>query len=256
MGVVWGSFLNVIIFRTTHGMSPMKGRSVCPKCKKQIDWRYNIPLLSFLFLRGKCHNCKKSISWQYPVVEFVTGTLFVWWFWVGSEFFQLAGQPWNLVQPVFWLVVGMLLLTIFVADLLYGLIPDAVNLILFCVVLMYRVLLVLTGRMEEVDLMKAFVCALVLTLFFGFLWWVTKKKGFGLGDVKMAPAIGLLLMWPKTLVAMMLAFIIGAFVGIVLLVGGRKRFGQTLPFGPFLVIGIGIALIWGKGIWSIYIGML
>ncbi len=256
MGVVWGSFLNVVIFRTTHGMSPMKGRSVCPKCKKQIDWKYNIPLLSFLFLRGKCHNCKKSISWQYPVVEFVTGILFVWWFWVGSEFFRLAGQPWGLFQPIFWLIVGMLLLTIFVTDLLYGLIPDVVNLVLFSVVLMYRSSLVLSGKMDPVDLAKAVACAFALTLFFAFLWWVTKKRGFGFGDVKMAPAIGLLLMWPKTLVAVMLAFIIGALVGIVLLVVRRKRFGQTLPFGPFLVLGIAIALLWGQKIWNMYIGYL
>lgn len=246
----------MVIFRTTHGMSPMKGRSVCPKCKKQISWKYNIPLLSFLVLGGKCHNCKKKISWQYPIVEFVTGILFVWWFIVGSEFFRLAGQPWGLVQPVFWLVVGMTLLTIFVADLLYGIIPDGVNLFLFSVVLIYRLSLVMTGKMNSLDFLRAVICGFVLTAFFWFLWWITKGRGFGFGDVKMAPAIGLLLGWPKTLVSVFLAFILGSLVGSVLLLMKRKRFGQTLPFGPFLVIGITIALIWGQKIWGVYISYL
>ena len=133
MGLVWGSFLNVVIYRTAHGQSPMEGRSICPKCGKAIPWKYNVPLFSFFLLGGKCAFCHKKISWQYPLVELVSGLLFVWWYLMGAQFFRLIGSPWHLVQPVFWLVVAMVLLTIFMTDLLYGVIPLSINLFFFSI---------------------------------------------------------------------------------------------------------------------------
>ena len=256
MGLVWGSFLNVVIYRIAHGESPIKGRSVCPNCKKTISWKYNIPLLSFLYLKGRCVNCHKKISWQYPIVEMGTGVLFIWWFVIGRSFFLLADQPWSFIQPLFWLVIGMLFVTIFMADLLFGIIPDSVNLAIFCLSLTYRLSLVATGNMQFNDFLRAIAAGVILTLFFGFLWWITKGRGFGLGDVKLAPALGLLLGWPKTLIAVFSAFVLGSLIGVMLLVVGKKRFGQTLPFGPFLVIGSVVALLWGGRLWGWYAGLL
>lgn len=255
-GLVWGSFLNVVIYRTTHGTSPLSGRSVCPKCKKLISWKHNIPLISFFWLHGKCANCKTKISWQYPVVEIMTGILFVWWYLMGRSFFMLVSHPWNLIQPVFWLVIGMLLLVIFIADLRFGLISDEVNLPLFVLALGYRLGLVTTNQMQSPDLVRAVISGLVLTLFFYSLWFFTKGRGFGFGDVKLAPALGLLLGWPRTLVATFIAFFVGAIVAVFLITLGKKKFGQTIPFGPFLVVGTVTALLWGQQIWSWYMGKL
>jgi len=256
MGLVWGSFLNVVIYRVSFGKSPLSGRSKCPKCKRQIDWIDNIPLLSFLFLRGRCKKCRKKISWQYPLVEFMTGLLFVWWYVAGSSFFVLAGSPWQILQPVFWLVVGMILLIVFVTDLRFGVIPDVINLLFFSAALFYRVGLVSWGKMQGVDLFYALVAALGLAGFFWFLWWVTRGRGFGWGDVKLAPALGLLLGWPRVLVGVFAAFLVGAVVGVALLVSKKKKLGQTVPFGPFLVVGTIIALLWGHEIWGWYLNLL
>lgn len=256
VGLIGGSFLNVVIYRTTHGTSPLSGRSKCPKCKKTISWKHNIPLLSFFWLRGRCANCKTKISWQYPVVELLTGALFVWWWVIGRSFFSLIGQPWIYLQPVFWLIVGMLLLVVFVADWRFGLIPDSVNFSLFVLALSYRLGLTSFGLMESVDVVRAIICGLVLTAFFYGLWFFTNGRGFGFGDVKLAPALGLLLGWPKTLVGMFLAFVIGAGVAVVLILAGKKKLGQTIPFGPFLVLGTVMALIWGGKLWGWYWGFL
>lgn len=175
---------------------------------------------------------------------------------MGMGFFNLAGQPWSLIQPLFWLVVGMLLLTIFFSDLIYGVIADSVNLILVTVALIYRLALVTSGQMMVTDLWRAVLSGVVVTAFFTFLWLITKKKGFGDGDIKLAPALGILLGWPRIVVAIFLAFVLGAIVALILLIFKRKKFGQTVPFGPFLVIGTGIALIWGFQIWGWYFGML
>ena len=251
-GLVFGSFLNVVIYRTTHGTSPLSGRSMCPKCHKQISWKHNIPLISFFLLRGRCADCGTKISWQYPVVEFLTGALFVWWFLMGRSFFLLLGQPWSYFQPVFWLVVGMLLLVVFIADLRFGLIPDQVSLPLFILALGYRLGLVTSGQMQSTDLVNAVISGLVLTIFFYGLWYFTKGRGFGFGDVKLAPSLGLLLGWPRTLIGIFIAFLTGAVLAVVLLSLGKKKLGQTIPFGPFLVWGTFAALLWGGQIWSWY----
>lgn len=255
-GIVFGSFLNVVIYRMTHGSSPFKGRSICPKCKRKISWQHNIPLLSFFLLRGRCANCGKKISWQYPVVEFITGALFVWWFLIGRSFFHLSGGYLEILQPAFWLVVGMALLVVFFADLWFGVIPDAVNIFLLVLALAYRVVLVLLDQMQNADLSRSFLSGLMLFGFFYFLYWVTKKKGFGLGDVKLAPAMGLLLGWPRTLVAVLAAFFTGAIIGLFLLATGKKKLGQTVPFGPFLILGTVVALVWGEALWRWYMRLL
>lgn len=255
-GTAIGSFLNVVISRTITGESPLKGRSKCDHCGRQLSWYHNIPLLSYVALSGKCAFCKKRIPLLYPVVELLTGVLFVWWWILGRSFFMLAGQPWFVVQPVFWLIVGVLLLLVFMFDLYYGIIPDWLNLCIFVVVLAYRLALVSSGNMQLVDFNNSVVAAITLTGFFAGLYLITKKKGFGLGDVKLAPSLGLLLGDVETLVAVMLAFFMGAAVAVVMLVMKKVRFGQTLPFGPFLVAGTLISLLWGSLLWNWYWGML
>lgn len=260
MGMVWGSFLNVVIYRMSHGSSPLSGRSICPKCKHMIPWHMNIPVLSFLFLRGRCAFCHKKISIQYPLIESLTGVFFVWWFVVGFNFFKLVGSPWSFVQPVFWLVIGMVLLAILIIDLLYMVIPFALNLTLFSLALSYRVGLVSSGIMTTKDFVLSLLAGFSLCLMFVVLQAATKaiKKvdGFGLGDMYLAPSLGLLLGWPKILPGMFMAFISGSLIGVILMATGKKSLGQYLPFAPFLILGTVLALLWGNDIWSWYMSFL
>ena len=255
-GLIIGSFLNVVVHRMVYGESPFEGRSRCPHCKKTISWKHNIPLLSFFVLKGHCAYCKKVISWQYPVVELLTGLLFVWWYVVGWGFFLLANTPFEFIQPIFWLGVGILLLLVFVFDAWYGVIPNGVNLLLLVWVFLYRFSLSWAGIMQSADLVMGMMTGVMLTVFFYGLYLVTKRKGFGLGDVKLAPSLGLLLGVKGTLVGGFFAFVIGAIFGLILMALGKKRFGQTLPFGPFLVIGTLISLLWSGEIWGWYMNML
>ena len=259
MGLIWGSFLNVVIYRSSVGKT-LGGRSECPDCGHVISWYYNIPLLSYLYLRGRCAYCHKKISLRYPAIELMTGILFVWWYLVGFNFFKLFGNPWMVAQPVFWLVVGMILLTIFMTDLLYGVIPLEINATLLSLAFIYRLSLAGFGIMVWSDFWSALFSGLGLALFFLFLQKVTRYikgvDGLGDGDIALSPALGLLLGWPKLLIAVFLSFTIGSLVGVYLIITKKKNISNTIPFGPFLVTGTILALVFGAQIWSWYMGML
>jgi leader peptidase (prepilin peptidase)/N-methyltransferase len=170
----------------------------------------------------------------------MTGVMFVWWFLVGFNFFKLVGSPWAFIQPVFWLVVGMVLLSIFMTDLLYTVIPLSLNLLLFTLSLFYRVGLTGFGIMQNRDFFNALMAGVCLCLFFILLQYLTKKikkiDGLGLGDIYLAPSMGLLLGWPKILPGIFFSFVSGAAVGIILIFFRKKKVNQYLPFGPFLSI--------------------
>lgn len=256
LGICVGSFLNVLIYRTLRGESPADGRSRCRECKKTIAWYDNIPLLSFVLLRGKCRSCQTSISWQYPVVELLTGVLFVWWYAVGFAFFQLTQSPLLYLQPVFWLLVGILLLIILVTDYLEYIIPDYAVIGLAILAVSYRLYLGYTGAMQWVDVAAALISGVVMAVFFLVLFLVTRGKGLGFGDVKYVLVMGWLLGWPRVLVGVFVAFVVGAVVGLVLIGLGRKKMKQMVPFGPFLVLGTVVGLVYGMDIWGWYWGLI
>lgn len=255
-GAVIGSFVNVIIERTIHGEDWIRGRSRCDHCKHQIAWYDNIPLLSYAVLGGKCRYCKKEISIQHPVIELLTGILFVWWYGVGFAFFQLTQRPLLYIQPAFWLIVGIFLLIIVVTDYLYMIIPDYTVVSLGLLAITYRVYLVQAHAMQPIDLWWAIISGLGSALLFYFLWYITKGRGMGFGDVKYVLVMGWLLGWPRTGVGIFCAFLIGAIIGIGLLLSKRKKLKQRIAFGPFLVLGTIIALVWGNQIWQWYMGLM
>lgn len=255
-GLSIGSFLNVVIYRSLHGLSPTKGRSFCDHCKRQLKWFENIPLFSFLALRGQCRTCHKKIPWSYPLVEFTTGLLFLWWASLGVAFFKLTQEPLQVLQPAFWLVIGILLVIVFFTDLLHYIIPDYTVGLLTVLTLAYRFVLVTVGIMRPVDFGLAIISSLVASSLFFLLFLATKGKGIGFGDVKFAIPMGLLLGFPKVIVGFFMSFLVGGIVGIVLLILGKKKFGQMVPFGPFLIVGLIIALVWGNHIWDWYVGLL
>lgn len=256
LGLVVGSFLNVLIVRTLSGESWVGGRSRCDHCKKIISWYDNIPLLSFLLLRGKCRRCKRPISWQNPLVELTTALLFVWWYAVGFAFFRLTQVPLVYVQPLFWLLVGVLLLIILVTDLISYLIPDYAVVGLVLLAVGYRLVLAISGVMQWGDVAAAVLAGFILAGLFSLLIVATRGKGMGWGDVKLSAALGLLLGYPRVVVGVMVAFVLGAVVAVFLLATGKRRLGQVVPFGPFLVLGAVVALMWGGQLWQWYWGLL
>lgn len=255
-GTAIGSFLNVVIYRTINEESWVKGRSKCEFCKKKIAWYDNIPLLSFVVLDGRCRHCKKKIASIHPIVELLTGSLFLWWYMIGFIFFRLTQEPLNVVQPLFWLLVGVIFIVIFITDLRYYIIPDYSVVFLLILILLYRMFLIHSGIMQGRDFFTALLSTIVLTGFFFLLWFFSKGKGFGFGDVKLAIPLGLLLGWPKILVGVFFAFIFGAFTGIILIMFGKRKWGQKIPFGPFLILGAVVALIYGQEILVWYFGKL
>jgi len=256
LGAAVGSFLNVIIYRTARSQTWVRGRSHCESCRKTIAWYDNIPLISFFALGGKCRYCKKTLSLSHPVVEGLTGILFVWWYVAGFMFFQLTQQPFNVLQPLFWLAVGLILLAITIIDLRAMIIPDGLVIALFILTLLYRLGLTGMGVMQTQDLINALISMVAAGAFFFTLWLITRGKGMGFGDVKLAVPLGLLLGWSKVLVWIFSSFTIGALVGVALLALGRVRFKQAVPFGPFLVLGALLSLIWGDQLFGWYVRML
>lgn len=252
LGLAVGSFLNVLIYRTVKGESWVVGRSYCDHCRKKIAWYDNIPLFSFLWLKGRSRCCGRKIPLSYPIVELMTGSLFVWWYVVGSFFFQLTQTPFQMLQPLFWLLVGILLLVIFFADLLHMVIPDLAVGVLLAATLLYRFYLVFAGIMQWRDFWLMLLGMAAAIVIIGGLWLITKGKGMGFGDVKYVIPMAWLLGWPNILVGLFLAFILGGIVAGLLLLLGQKKIGQKIAFGPFLVMATVLSLIWGDVIFSWY----
>jgi len=255
-GLAIGSFLNVVIYRSVHDESFVSGRSKCPHCKKQIEWYDNIPVISFLILRQKCRHCKKPISWTYPAIELITAGLFLWWYVIGFTFFRLTSQPFTVLQPAFWLVVGICLIIVFFADLLYGIIPDSVVAALTVLGMVYRVLLFRFHVMQPVDFWLTIAASAGASLLFFLLWYGTKGRGMGIGDIKFVFPLGLVLGWPGIALGLFLSFLYGAVISLALIAVGKKRLSQTVPFGPFLILGAVTTLLVGDQLLHWYLSLL
>ncbi|NMC35913.1 prepilin peptidase [Candidatus Beckwithbacteria bacterium] len=260
-GLIIGSFLNVVVYRETHESKGKKtglkawipewaiGRSCCPKCKKEIKWYDNIPLLSYLLLKGKCRFCKQHISSSYPLVELVVGLEFVWVYWLLGRFafFQQMEGFFSFVVLGFWLFIFSISLALAIIDIRLGILPDSL-IISGTIVAVGR--LFITGRWEFL------LSGLGLMGFFLFLYLITQGKGIGFGDVKLAFFIGVVLgWWQWVLVAMFIAFLTGAIMGVILIAMGKKNMKSAIPFGPFLLGGMLLAKLFGEYIWLSYVGI-
>lgn len=247
-GLVAGSFLNCVIYRLEVSKSFLKGRSFCPHCKHQLNWQDLIPLLSFLILRGKCRYCQKPISFQYPFVELITGILFLCVGQVGGESFSILFN---------WMITCLLII-IFVYDLRHYIIPDRVIYSAIGVAFLYRVFEALAINhwplgFEISSLAIPLLSAFGAATFFLTIVLISQGRWMGVGDIKLAFLMGLILGWPNILAALFLAFFIGAIFGIALIIAGRKTLKSEVPFGPFLVVGTFIALFWGQEVINWYL---
>ncbi|MBI2624789.1 MAG: prepilin peptidase [Candidatus Nealsonbacteria bacterium] len=237
-GLTIGSFLNSVIYRLEKGKNIIIGRSFCPECNHTLGWQDLIPIFSFVFLKGKCRYCLKPISLQYPLVEIATASLFFLIF-----RFQLSA---------FHYLLSTFLIVIFVYDLKHYLIPDKVIYPAIATVILYQLF---TTR-ALMPLVLGFWFGILPSLFFLAIVLLSKERWMGLGDFKLAVLMGLLLGWPSILAALFLAFFSGAIIGVSLIVSGRKTLKSELPFGPFLIVGTIISLLWGQDIIYWYLNIL
>jgi len=228
-GLAIGSFLNVVIFRLGTNESILVGRSHCPKCGAILKWYDLIPALSFLIQKGKCRYCEKKISFQYPIVEIITGFLFV---------LILSKFGLDSLITYYLLLISCFLIVIFVYDLKNYLILDKIVFPAIIIVLFYQILM---G-----NFLNPFLSALLASGFFLSLVLISKGKWMGMGDVKFAILMGLILGWPNILLALFLSFFSGAIIGIVLILFGKKGLKSQIPFGPFLVGSTILIMLYGE----------
>ncbi|MBI2626175.1 MAG: prepilin peptidase [Candidatus Nealsonbacteria bacterium] len=242
-GLIVGSFLNCVIYRMETGGSFLKGRSFCPHCKHKLGFWDLMPVLSFIWLRGRCRYCQKPISIQYPLVEIATGIIFLlifnFQFSISNEFPISNFQ--NLLAIGYWLLIIGSLIVIFVYDLKHYIIPDKV---------IYPAIAIAGIFNFQFSI---FISAFGAAIFFLTIVLISRGKWMGVGDIKLAFLMGLLLGYPDILVALFLAFLIGAIMGLGLIILGKKTIKSEVPFGPFLVVGTFIALFWGKEIINWYV---
>ncbi len=235
-GLIIGSFLNVIILRLKDSKS-LLGRSKCPVCGQVISWYDNIPVLSFILLAGRCRACKNRISWQYPLVELSSGIL-----WLAAYFFSSDSLEVALVLGIFFNI----LLTLFIFDLRWYILPDQITLLGIAVALLANVLL---GKHWQ----NIILTALVGGFWFGWQYLISRGTWVGSGDIRLGVLMGAMLAsWQGLGVALFLAYISGASVAIILLLLGKKTWSAKLPFGAFLTATTVISLLWGEAIWGWY----
>lgn len=239
-GLCVGSFLNVIIHRMPLEESIVRPGSRCPHCKTPLRWRDNIPLFSFLFLRGRCAHCGAKISKRYPVVEFLTGALF------------LAGalkEPDYLAWPFHFYFLSTLVACTFI-DLDHWILPDKLTLPGIAVGLLGALIL------PETRFLPSLVGALLgggLLLLIAWLYSLfTKKEGLGGGDIKFLAMVGAFLGPQGALVTMVLSSMIGSVFGLVLILFFGKGGKTAIPFGPFLAGGALCAFLFGQELWLWY----
>ena len=231
-GTIFGSFLNVVIYRLPQRLSIVRPRSRCPHCQTPIQPYDNIPLVSFLILRGRCRTCRAPISWRYPLVETAAGLL------LASLWLRFApSAAW--VPFIAAAVFSLMLIAVFFIDLDHQIVPNAIT---YSGLVVGLLLAIPQGRV-----VPSVLSALGASVFF-LLIAILSRGGMGGGDIKLAAMMGAFLSWPAVAVALLLAFTLGAGAGLVL-IGLRKRTRKDpIPFGPSLAVGGVIALLAADGI--------
>ena len=269
-GLLVGSFLNVVVHRlpkmlerswkeecawlqgatsTSDSSQETEARydlflpaSTCPHCGHLIRWFENVPIVSWLFLRGRCSQCAAKISMRYPFVEALTGA-----------FFALAAYQWGVSIEVLWvwLLLGTLIALTFI-DFDTHLLPDNMTLPLIWLGLLANYFGIFCSLEEAV--VGAMAGYLSLWLVYHLFKWLTGKEGMGFGDFKLLAALGAWLGWKLLLPIVLLASLSGAVIGVALMLFGQHTRNQPLPFGPWLALGGIISLFWGMPILHFWLG--
>lgn len=240
-GTTIGSFLTVVIDRLPRNISIVHGRSYCESCKHTLSWLDLIPLFSFLFLLGKCRYCHKAIGVHHLLLEMLVGALYVVTYLATIASFSQTTplSTFFIGTLIYRLVLVSIFFVIFFIDFRHSIIPFS------AIVLAGLVALFWTVFTSFSTLPLSLLTALGSFFFFFFIHAVTRGRGMGFGDVVYAFVMGLLLGFPTTIVGIYIAFLTGAIVSLILLLQGKKKLKSAIPFGPFLVFGTLLCLLWG-----------
>lgn len=240
-GLIVGSFLNVVILRYGTGKS-LNGRSGCFTCGGQLRWWELVPVLSYVLLRGTCARCGAHISWQYPVVEFITGLLFV--------------GVWLMEKPVIptLILFGVVSVCVVLAvyDFKHTILPDEFSYALMGLSVFYA----FWHAAVLLDLVWAVVAGIVVAAPIFALWALSRGRAMGFGDVKLAVSIGILLGGYLGLSALWYAFVIGAVYGLGLMACGKANAKSEVAFGPFLIAGTLLVLFTEVGFFELTAAIL
>jgi len=253
LGAAIGSFLNVVVYRLPAGLSLLYPPSRCPKCLHPLRARENVPVLGWLWLRGRCAHCKTKISARYPTVEAVTGLLFVLVFWLFGASWQTVGY-WTFFS---WLVALALI------DLDTMTLPDPLTQSGLVVGLAYQAIAGWQATGSWVGAIQFAVGGVVgavlgIWLLDGIALVASVALGqtaMGAGDAKLAAMMGTWLGWKLLLLAGLLACGLGAVIGVGAITLGLLRRRQAMPFGPFLALGAIAAVLWGEPVLSFYFSL-
>ena len=248
LGLIIGSFLNVVILRLNTGRSLAKGRSQCARCSKTLHWYELVPVFSFLGLRGKCKACKEPISFQYPIVELLTGLVFTV---IYTKIILTHGlSAFGIVTFLISIIIASLLIIIFAYDLRHKIIPSKI-VIPFIIISLGTVFwryFTVSPFMLASDLIAG---PLMAAPFF-FMWLLSKGKAMGFGDVRLSLGMGWFVGVSGSLIVFFLSFWIGAVVGLFLIASSKLRMKSEVPFAPFMIIAFFIVTIFGISISSLF----
>lgn len=277
-GLGIGSFINVVTMRykeegSVFGSHIVYGRSHCPKCSRVLSWFDLIPVISYFVLLGKCRTCYAKLSIQYPLIEILTGLIFVsipYYFFVYQKvIFMDVSTNFLIVYSVIWVMVFLFLLIIGIIDYLKYIVPDELVVLIAVLGIAWLISLALSNNFGTfkgsfmganaeifelrnnlwINHLVGFVLGLLLigTIFFG-----TKGRAIGFGDVKLFGALGILFGYPDILLVFFLSFITGAIVSLPLLIRKLKGMKDYVPFAPFIILASFSVYYFGSDIMRIY----
>jgi leader peptidase (prepilin peptidase)/N-methyltransferase len=244
VGLMVGSFLNVVIARLPRGESIVTPPSTCPKCRRLIPWRDNIPVVSYLLLNGKCRQCAAPISARYPLVEMATAIAFV---------VQALMEPTMGAHLASRLVLTALLIALAVTDAETFRLPNPLT--YGGLVIALGLSLVVPPGVVDAVLGALLGAGILLAIRWAWLR-ATGTDAMGLGDVKMLAMIGAFLGWQQVFVVLLLSTVVGAAVGIAVTLTGRGSMRTKLPFGIFLAMAAYVASLIGESLLAWYLGLL
>jgi leader peptidase (prepilin peptidase)/N-methyltransferase len=241
LGACVGSFLNVCIYRLPRHESLAWPGSHCTTCNRTLSWFENIPVLSWIVLRGRCRGCHQSISWMYPIVEVVTALVFL------SGYLLYGPTALAVVRILF----ACALVVLFVTDLQHKILPNVIT--VPGIVIGFVCSLFLAPGWRD-SLIGIVIGGGVLFAIAEAYYRVRKQEGLGMGDVKLLGMIGAFLGWKLVLLTLVLASFAGSVIGVAMIATGRGGMKYALPFGTFLAVGALVAAIWGTPLVDWYLG--
>lgn len=249
-GLIIGSFLNVVILRLNTGRSIARGRSRCSRCDRTLKWYELIPVLSFLGLRGKCRTCRAPLSFQYPLVELITGIVFVLLY--SRTALGDVTSIFSWISFVFSIITASLLIVITIYDLRHKIIPDKI-VFPFIGLALASVFWNIFVTVSVTNITSALLAGPMLAAPFFFIWFFSQGRAMGFGDVKLALGIGWLVGGIASFAIFLLSFWIGAAVGLLLLALSRAySIKSEIPFAPFLVISLFIVVVWHVNVTTLF----